>query len=88
MSVIRLDRISKADAENAVGMLWRILEEYDVASPKMVVAPRFDGFVDMCFAFNAAEDVKLVTYAWRYLAHQIDANTPPPLWGIRFETGV
>lgn len=61
MSVIRLDRLSMADAEHAVAQIWRILEEERVASPRMTVAVNEarEG-VDLLLTFHAAHDAALV----------------------------
>lgn len=61
MSVIRLDRLSMADAEHAVAQIWRILEEERVASPRMTVAVNEarEG-VDLLLTFRAAHDAALV----------------------------
>ncbi len=61
MSVIRLDRLSMADAEHAVAQIWRILEEQRVASPRMTVAVNEarEG-VDLSLTFHAAHDAAFV----------------------------
>src|ERR1700732_596390 len=63
MSVILLSGMSLADGECALARIWRALEEYCVASPRMAVATQAFGLIDIYLAFGSTEDAELVRYA-------------------------
>lgn len=64
MSVIRLDRLTMADAEHALAHIWRILEEHRVASPRMTVTvDEAREWVDLSLTFHAAPDAASVRRA-------------------------
>lgn len=59
MRVMNLGRLTMAEAEDAVAVLWRILEEYRIPSPRLEVS-RVPGAVDLSMEFHSQEDADLV----------------------------
>lgn len=74
MSVLDLGRLSASVAESVVTTLWRILEEYDIASPRIEVASYGSGLVALRFAFDEAEAAKRVQCALRRLMPEIGGD--------------
>lgn len=63
MFVVRLDPMSMARAEQVVAEVWRVLEEYHIASPQLAVEARAGNFLGMHLTFDSTADAALVRHA-------------------------
>jgi hypothetical protein len=61
MAVIKLDRLSLADAEEAIAEVWSCLEEYGIPSPMMSVDFHTNARVTMGFTFDEPIGAQLVS---------------------------
>jgi hypothetical protein len=60
MSVVRLHSLSPSAAEDLLVRLWRVLEEYRIASPRVSVEARGADLLDLCLTFPGADDATMV----------------------------
>jgi hypothetical protein len=80
MCLIRIDRLTMAEAEDLVAALWRAVEEHEIPSPRLRVY-RVDAAVDLGFEFLSEEDGDLMRGAVPRLGAA--ARSPPnvtPIW--------
>jgi hypothetical protein len=73
LCLIRIDRLTMAEAEALVAAVWRAVEEQEVASPRLRVY-RVDEAVDIGFEFLSEEDGDLV----RGAVPRLGAAAPSP----------
>lgn len=66
MRTIRVNRLTMAGAEDAIALLWRILEEQQIPTPHLNVH-RVAGTVDLSIEFLSQEDADLVRQVARRL---------------------
>ena len=66
MGVITVRRLTMAEAEDVITLLWRALEEYRIPSPGLEVS-RVAGAVDLSIRFVSPQDADLVTRVVPYL---------------------
>lgn len=76
MFVVRLDPMSMARAERVVAEVWRVLEEYHIASPQLAVEARMGNFLDMHLTFDSIADAALVRHALLGLQPTVSSEMP------------
>jgi hypothetical protein len=59
MCIMKIGRLSMAEAENFVATLWCTLEEHGVSSPQLRVG-RARGAVDLSVQFRSQKDSELI----------------------------
>jgi hypothetical protein len=80
MCVIRINRLTMGEAEGLVVMLWRVLEEYRIPSPRLSVYPAGDA-VDLGIEFHSEQEAALVRRVVPRIAADAalaSAPGPPP----------
>ena len=82
MSVILLSGMSLADGECDLARIWRALEEYCVASPRMAVAAQAFGLIDIYLSFGSTKDAELVRYALPSLPPTVGSDAAPERAGL------
>jgi hypothetical protein len=60
MSVVRLHSLSPSAAEDLLVRLWRVLEEYCIAAPRLSVEVRGAEFLDVYLAFPGVDEATMV----------------------------
>jgi hypothetical protein len=73
MCIMKMDRLSMAEAENFVAALWLTLEEYGVSSPQLRIRQARET-VDLSVEFRSQEDSELVRRIMPYLAAVVAEN--------------
>jgi hypothetical protein len=69
MRVVRFCGLVVCDAENIVAETWKILEAYDVETPKLAIAPCMSGEMHLALTFASHGDSALiVSQLARFLA--------------------
>jgi hypothetical protein len=59
MCVVKMDRLSVAEAENLIAALWRALEEHGIRSPQLRVC-QARASVNLRIEFRSEEDSELM----------------------------
>jgi hypothetical protein len=73
MCTLKICRITVAQAENVIAILWRTLEEYGVASPQLRVR-QVRQSVELSIEFLSQRDSDLVRRAIAHLAAEAAEN--------------
>jgi hypothetical protein len=76
MPVIPLNQVSMARAEQLLAEIWRVLEEYSIASPRLTVEVSANDLVDVALTFDGSADAKLVWHALSGLRRIRGSATP------------
>lgn len=75
MPVLDLGRLSASEAESVIAILWRILEEYDVASPRIAVRSEGSDVMVLRLTFDETEGAERVRCTLRRLLPHIELDT-------------
>jgi hypothetical protein len=59
MCIMKMDRLSMAEAENLIAALWRALEEQGISSPQLRVR-QTRGLVELSIEFCSQKDSELM----------------------------
>jgi hypothetical protein len=65
MSTLSLGRLSESEAEIAIANVWQLIEEYSVASPRLLVGTLPHGQLEISLVFTSARDVERIAAGLR-----------------------
>ena len=60
MAIVRQNGLSADEAESYLARVWRILEEFEIASPQVRIDDGPDGSLDISLAFDSLEEAALL----------------------------
>ena len=80
MPIIPLNQVSMTCAEQLLAEIWRVLEEYSIASPRLTVEVGANDLLDVALTFDGSADAKLVRHTLSEL-HRIRGSETPLLNG-------